>query len=219
MMAHPGTALWFAQHEWRLAWRDWLSMMTAGRRGRLPRALIATAAFVIFMHFVASWMVGRYADAVPNKATLVAISASVLLSWLLMVSQAMETTTRAFYTHSDLDLILSSPASAAKLFAVRIATVALAMALMALPLAAPFIDVLVARGGWRWLGAYGLIVAMGAAATALAVGLTVALFRLVGPKRAVRGTGHCRGDRRCVCHRPAGGLDHVLRHAVACVCR
>jgi ABC-2 type transport system permease protein len=123
-----------------------------GRPGeRLPRALIATAALVIFMRFVASWMVGRYADAVPNKATLVAISASVLLSWLLMVSQAMETTTRAFYTRSDLDLILSSPASTAKLFAVRIATVALAMALMALPLAAPFIDVLVARGGWRWL--------------------------------------------------------------------
>jgi ABC-2 type transport system permease protein len=182
-MAHPGTALWFARHEARVAWRDWLSMMTAGRRERLPRALIAIAAFVIFMHFVAFWMVGRYADAVPNKATLVAISASVLLSWLLMVSQAMETTTRAFYTRSDLDLILSSPASTAKLFAVRIATVALAMALMALPLAAPFIDVLIARGGWRWLGAYGLIVAMGAAATALAVGLTVALFRLVGPKR------------------------------------
>ncbi|MGB6965698.1 MAG: permease, partial [Xanthobacteraceae bacterium] len=58
-MAHPGTALWFAQHEWRLAWRDWLSMMTAGRRERLPRALIAIAAFVIFMHFVALWMVGR----------------------------------------------------------------------------------------------------------------------------------------------------------------
>jgi ABC-2 type transport system permease protein len=182
-MAHPGTTLWFARHEARLAWRDWLSMMTAGRRERLPRALMAIAAFVIFMHFVAFWMVGRYADAVPNKATLVAISTSVLLSWLLMVSQAMETTTRAFYTRSDLDLILSSPASTAKLFAVRIATVALAMALMALPLAAPFIDVLIARGGWRWFGAYGLIVAMGAAATAFAVGLTVTLFRLVGPKR------------------------------------
>ncbi len=182
-MAHPATALWFARHEWRLAWRDWLSMMTAGRRERLPRALIAIAAFVILMHVVAFWMVGRYANAVPDKATLVAISASILLSWLLMVSQAMETTTRAFYTRSDLDLILSSPVSAAKLFAVRIATVALAMALMALPLAAPFIDVLIAHGGWRWLGAYGLIVAMGAAATALAVGLTVALFRLVGPKR------------------------------------
>ena len=102
----------------------------------------------------------------------------------------------------------------------RIATIALSMALMALPLAAPFIDVLIARGGWRWMGAYGLIVAMGAAATALAVGLTVALFRLVGPKRtrfvaqvvaAVIGAAFR--------HRPAGDRDHVLRHAVARVCR
>ena len=41
--------------------------------------------------------------------------------------------------------------------------------MMAIPLAAPFIDVLIVRGGLRWLGAYGLIVAMGAAAAALAV--------------------------------------------------
>jgi ABC-2 type transport system permease protein len=54
---------------------------------------------------------------------------------------------------------------------------------MAVPLAAPFINVLIVQGGWHWLGAYGLIVAMGATATALAVALTVALFRLVGPKR------------------------------------
>jgi len=182
-MAQPGTALWFAQHESRLAWRDWLATMTAGRRERLPRALIAIAVFVVFMHFVAYWMVGRYANAVADKETLVAISASVLLSWFLMVSQAMESTTRAFYARSDLDLILSSPASAEKVFAVRISTIALPMAMMALPLAAPFIDVLIARGGWRWMGAYGLIVAMGATATALAVGLTVVLFRVTGPKR------------------------------------
>ena len=118
-----------------------------------------------------------------DKPTLVAITASVLLSWLLMVSQAMESMTRAFYARSDLDLILASPVAASKLFAVRIATMALSMAMMAMPLAAPFIDVLIARGGWRWLGAYGLIVAMGAAATALAVGLTVALFRVIGAKR------------------------------------
>ena len=183
MTAVPGSAVWFARHESRLAWRDWLAMMTAGRRERLRRVVIAIAVFVIFMHFVAYWVVGRYADAAPDKATLVAISASVLLSWLLMISQAMESTTRAFYSRSDLDLILASPAAVEKIFAVRIATVALSMAMMALPLAAPFIDVLVARGGWRWIGAYGLIAAMGAAATALAVALTVALFRVIGPKR------------------------------------
>ncbi len=182
-MMQAGTAPWFARHEWRLAWRDWISMMTAGRRERLPRALIAIAFFVGFMHLVAYWMVGRYAAAVPDKAALVTISASILLSFCLMVSQAMESATRAFYSRSDLDLLLSSPASAEKIFAVRMATIALSVAMMALPLAVPFIDVLVARGGWHWLGAYGLIVAMGTTATAIALAVTVALFRAVGPKR------------------------------------
>jgi ABC-2 type transport system permease protein len=107
----------------------------------------------------------------------------VLLSWLLMVSQAMESTTRAFYARSDLDLIVASPVAAERLFAVRISTVALAVAAMALPLAGPFIDMLIVRGGWHWFGAYGVIVAMGAAATAVAVALTVALFRAIGPRR------------------------------------
>jgi ABC-2 type transport system permease protein len=179
----PGTAVWFARHESRLAWRDWLSMITAGRRERLRRVVIAILVFAVFMHFVAYWMVGRYADAPVDTSMLVTITASVLLSWFLMISQAMESMTRAFYARSDLDLILASPVAAQRLFAVRIATVAISVAMMAIPLAAPFIDILVVRGGLRWMGAYGLIVAMGAAAAALAVGFTVALFRIIGPKR------------------------------------
>jgi ABC-2 type transport system permease protein len=183
MTSQPGTTVWFAQHEARLAWRDWIAMMTAGRRERLRRVAITILGFVIFMHVVAYGMVGRYANAVAEKQTLVAITASMLLSWLLMVSQAMETMTRAFYSRSDLDLILASPVAASRVFAVRIATIALTMAMMALPLAAPFINVLMANGGLRWLGAYGLIAAMGAAATALAVALTVGLFRAIGGRR------------------------------------
>lgn len=179
----PGTAVWFARHESRLAWRDWLSMITAGRRERLRRVVIAILVFAVFMHFVAYWMVGRYADAPVDTSMLVTITASVLLSWLLMISQAMESMTRAFYSRSDLDLILASPVAAQRLFAVRIATVAISVAMMAIPLAAPFIDILIVRGGLHWMGAYGLIVAMGAAAAALAVGFTVALFRIIGPKR------------------------------------
>jgi ABC-2 type transport system permease protein len=183
MSAAAGTAVWFAQHEWRLAWRDWLSMMTAGRRERLRKVIVGIAAFFAFMHLVATWMVGRYADAAIDKQALIAVTATALLSWLLMISQAMESITRAFYARSDLDLILASPVASNRLFGVRIATVALATTMMALPLAAPFIDVLIVRGGWRWLGAYGLIVAMGAASAALAVALTVALFRVLGAKR------------------------------------
>ena len=98
-------------------------MITAGRRERLRRVVIAILVFAIFMHFVAYWMVGRYADAPIDKPMLVTITASVLLSWLLMISQAMESMTRAFYARSDLDLILASPVAAQRLFAVRIATV------------------------------------------------------------------------------------------------
>jgi ABC-2 type transport system permease protein len=182
-MIQPGTALWFARHEARLAWRDWIAMMTAGRRERQWKVAIGFAVFVILMHAVAYSVVGRFAGATADKPMLVAITASLLLSWLLMASQAMESMTRAFYARADLDLILASPVAVHRFFAVRIATVALSVALTALPLAVPFIDMLVVRGGWRWLGAYGVIAAMGAAAAAFAVVLTAALFHACGPKR------------------------------------
>ena len=156
-MSQPGTLTWFAQHESRLAWRDWLAMMTAGRRRRVRTVAIALTVFAVFMHVVAYSMVGRFAAVGLNadKATLVVITGSLLLSWSLMVSQAMESVTRAFYARSDLDLILSSPAAARKVFAVRIATMALSIVLMGVLLAAPFINVLAAFGGSRWLAAYG----------------------------------------------------------------
>jgi ABC-2 type transport system permease protein len=184
-MSRPASLAWFAHHEARLAWRDWLAMMTAGRRRRVRTVAIALIVFVTFMHFVAYSMVGRFADIGPDagKATLVAITGSLLLSWSLMLSQAMESVTRAFYSRFDLDLILSSPVTAQKVFAVRIATMALSIALMSALLAAPFINILAALGGPRWLCAYGVVAAMGLAAAACAVALTVALFKAIGPKR------------------------------------
>jgi len=182
-MIQPGTAVWFARHESRLAWRDFVAMMTAGKAARRRRVALGLAAFVIVMHVVAWFAVGAVAAAVVDKHFLIGVTATILLAWLLMVSQAMESITRAFYARADLDLILASPVAAQRLFAVRIATVALVVAAMALPLAGPFIDMLAVRGGAHWLGAYGVIFAMGAAATAVAVALTVALFRIIGPKR------------------------------------
>jgi len=82
-------------------------MLTAGRRERLWKVAIAVGAFVAVMHAVAYSLVGRFAAATPDKPMLVAVSASLLLSWLLTVSQAMESMTRAFYSRSDLDLILA----------------------------------------------------------------------------------------------------------------
>ena len=79
--------------------------------------------------------------------------------------------------------MMSSPATLANLFSVRIAAIALAVTVMALLFSTPFIDVLVIGGGARWLAAFGVVVAMGLSAAAIAIAVTILLFRLIGPAR------------------------------------
>ncbi len=54
---------------------------------------------------------------------------------------------------------------------------------MALLLSTPFVDVLVIGGGVRWFAAYGVVVAIGLSAAAVAIAVTLLLFRLIGPSR------------------------------------
>jgi ABC-2 type transport system permease protein len=184
-VSRPATIAWFARHELRLAWRDWLAMITAGGRTRVRTVAIVLVAVGAFMHVVAYSMVSRFAGAAldPDKTTLVVVTGSALLSGSLMLSQAMESVTRAFYTRSDLDLLLSSPIDPARAFSIRIAAIAVSVMAMAALLASPFINVLAALGGARWLLAYIAVVAMAAAAVALAALMTTALFQMIGPKR------------------------------------
>ncbi|HEX3430362.1 MAG TPA: hypothetical protein VHT03_05700 [Rhizomicrobium sp.] len=179
------TLAWFARHEMRLAWRDLVAMLTAGRRAREKTAVFGAAVFVAVMHGIA-WLILRNMPAPgphPDLGTLIAVTSAMLLSGSAMLSQAMENVTRAFYSRSDLELILSSPAPVQRLFAVRLGATALSVGAMSLLIAGPFIDVLAWRDGWFWLGSYGAIGAVALLATALAVVFTLALFRAIGPKR------------------------------------
>ena len=175
---------WFARHEIRLAWREWLAMMTGGR-GKRKRAIIGLIIFAAIMHLPAWAVIGRFADLQPplDKPTLMVIAATIFLAWALMLSQAIESVTRVFYARADLDLIMSSPAPLTNVFSVRIAAIALSVTGMALLLSTPFVDVLVIGGGVRWLSAFGVVVAIGLSASAVAIAITVMLFRLIGPSR------------------------------------
>jgi ABC-2 type transport system permease protein len=175
----------FARHEIRLAWREWLAMMTAGRRGRKRTAVIGLLVFAAIMHLPAYAVIGRFAglQASLDKSSLIVITATIFLAWALMLSQAIESVTRVFYARADLDLIMSSPVTLANVFAVRIAAIALSIIAMALLLSTPFIDVLVIGGGLRWFAAYGVVVAIGLSAAAIAIAVTLLLFRLIGPSR------------------------------------
>jgi ABC-2 type transport system permease protein len=184
-MSSAAALTWFARHELRLAWREWLAMMTGGRRGRKRRAVIGLIAFAAIMHLPAYAVIGRFADLQPplDKSALIVITATIVLAWALMLSQAIESVTRVFYARADLDLIMSSPVRLANVFSVRIAAIALSVIAMALLLSTPFVDVLVIGGGIRWLAAYGVVIAIGLSAAAVAIAVTIVLFRLIGPSR------------------------------------
>jgi len=179
------TALtWFARHEFRLAWREWLAMMTGGRR-KARTAVIGLVIFAALMHLPAWAVIGRYAylRAPLDKTSLIVMTATVLLAWALMLSQAIESVTRVFYSRADLDLIMSSPARLANVFSIRIGAIALTVTAMALLLSTPFVDVLVLGGGARWLAAFVVVTAIGLSAAACAIAITIMLFRLIGPAR------------------------------------
>jgi ABC-2 type transport system permease protein len=181
----PATFAWLARHEFRLAWRDLIALLTGGRRGRLRIVIGAALTFFILMHLLAYAILAEaLATGIPvNEANLFVVTGCGILAWSLMISQAIEMVTRAFYARADLDLILSSPASARRLFAVRVLAITASTTFMAVPMTSPFINVLAYWDSPGWLSAYGVLVAMGAVATALAMALTVGLFATIGPKR------------------------------------
>ncbi len=185
MTGPPGSIRWFAAHEARLAWRDLRFLVRRGARRSRFGLMIGMLVLGLFLHWLANRMFGEVgaAASLADRPTLVVMTGILIMGWMLMLSQAMEAVTRAFYTRADLELLLSSPASAWKLFAVRIVAMAAALGAMSLVMAAPFLNILAWNGGARWLGGFGVIVAFVLIAVAVAVALTVALFAVIGPRR------------------------------------
>lgn len=181
----PASMPWFAAHEWRLMWRDGIAMMTGGHPTRRIALIVILIIAAVLMHLMANAIVAPWvADGViADKPTLVLITGTGLLLWTVMLSQSLESVTRAYYSRSDLDLILSSPASARRLFAVRTGITAATTLLLSCLLASPIVDVLIVHNGAHWLLAYPALAALSAIATALSVLITLGLFRVAGPKR------------------------------------
>src|SRR5262249_28837996 len=139
-MSSVAALSWFARHELRLAWREWLAMMTGGRGRGTPPGRVGLGLFSAIFSLPCLAGGGRFAaiEAPLDKSAGLIMTAMILLSWALILSQAIESVTRVFYARADLDLIMSSPATLASLFSVRIAAIALTVTGMALLLATPF---------------------------------------------------------------------------------
>ncbi|MEM7214963.1 MAG: permease [Pseudomonadota bacterium] len=180
-----GSLFWFARHEFNLSWRDFMRMMSAGKSGR-EKAIVAFIVFaVLVVHVIAYlFLAPAIRDGLTIDKTLFAtVSGSLLLTFSLMMSQAMELVTRVFYSRSDLDLILSSPVSARRIFAVRIAAISVATSALSLLIFGSAINVLVIFESIWWLAAFPVLVACGAFATALSLLMTILMFETIGAKR------------------------------------
>jgi ABC-2 type transport system permease protein len=80
-MSQPATLSWFARHEIRLFWRDWIAMLTAGKRKRESLIGVMAIAFLIFVHLLAHYLVSPLAQdgVLLDKTTMIFVTASVFL--------------------------------------------------------------------------------------------------------------------------------------------
>ena len=178
----PGSYGWLLRHELRLAMRDWI------RPGGEWRAAITALVLMAALHGF-GWLVvqgaspHRLGQIIDDPILALLVGFGVISIFGMLAAQSMEAVTRAFYVRGDLELILSSPASARRLFVVRMAAITLTTMWLAGFLVLPVIDMLAILRDARWLTSYGLLLAMAALAQTFSLVVTVALFKWLGPKR------------------------------------
>lgn len=173
----------FLLHESRLAWRDLVAMLTGGKRRKPWRILLGVGLFITFLHWLCLIMLQNGLGPKHSLTTYVSVTSAMLLSFLLMLSQAMESITRSFYTRGDLDIILSAPTGARPILLLRLTIQTIMVSFLSVLLIGPMLNVLAFTDSPRWLAGYGMALIMGFLATTFGLLMVIGLFHLVGQKR------------------------------------
>ena len=168
------------RHDLLISWRRLCGFL---RAGSTVKALALIGLALTALHLIAwpfaGWLLEM--EAKEGAAPLFGMGFVVVLPWLM--SQGLTGATRALYSRGDLDLLLSAPLPPRKILAARAIAVAIenfgGIGMFLLPLA----NAAALRGGWRWLAIYPALAASVLLVTALSFGLTLGLFRMLGPKR------------------------------------
>lgn len=172
------------RNEWRLATRGLMSMI--GRGGQRPSLRLAglLSVMLLVVFGIASAILSQVGvlDA-SNPATLITVSINLCFIFILMVSAALDSATFTLYSRGDYDLLFSAPVSPKVILLVRAANVfCFAIAKVTL-YGAPFLLLLALERGPQWLLGFPLFMGLALLASALAIGLAMALVRLIGIKR------------------------------------
>ena len=175
--SRPGTAAWLIRHEIRLFWR--------GVVGKRVWPLVVALVLLTAGEHYGAWRLEQALPdgAWPPVATWILGGATWLLM-SLMLSQTILMSVTALFDRGDLDLLLSSPLPTRTVFLARALGIAFNAGVLYLFLLAPFANVGPFVGHPAFLAIYPTLVALALGTTALGMGLTLALVRLLGARRA-----------------------------------
>ncbi|WP_395647144.1 hypothetical protein [Terricaulis sp.] len=184
-MFRPGSVLWLLGHELRITTRNWSA---AARRNNpksgVVRALIFYAILGALLLFGGFWLAKVIAPIPPSlDPTLLGfVGAIFALLFTFMLSQSLMLITESLYQRGDLDLLLASPLPPWRILIVRMAAVAINVALFYLILSTAVFVWLPLFGGWRWMAFMPAVLLLALFATAAGLLLAQVMFRLIGPK-------------------------------------
>lgn len=184
-MPAPGSLPWLLRHDLRLAWRDF----RAGFGALGPRGLGGLILLVAAVMHAAVWGIAEDVGALAadpatrHQAFEVALPLSGFVL-LLMLAQTLNGATKLLYARGDLDLLLSAPVSPRLVLAGRALAVAIGAFASAAIFALPLADAGVLSGHVGMLALYPALASGALAVAALGLAATLALFRVVGPRRA-----------------------------------
>lgn len=198
MSPAPGTFLWLLANDVRLNWRRFAGML--GGAGQLlvadpskahgfhRRAWVMTLAAVLVSHLlawpVAVWF-GSLWDGSRTDSTASGIMAGVVVSvFSWMIAQSLFGVMRTLYDRGDLDLLLGSPLHVGRIFAAKSAAVAASTMTSVAVLVLPLANMGALLGRPAWLAVYPVLASLALMATAFALLMSLALFFLLGPRRA-----------------------------------
>jgi ABC-2 type transport system permease protein len=187
MSARPGSALWLLKHELRLFW---LNSAVSGKgapakRGLSKRAIARWIGLWLIFHAGAFVLLRELRGPVWELPPPLLLGLTVIMAclFMFMLSSGLKSSVEALFDRGDLDLLLSSPLPSRSIFTVRLLAMVVAVGAWYLFFLAPFANVGLALGQFRWLGIYPTIVGAAAVASSFAMLLTLGLVRLLGARR------------------------------------
>ena len=175
-IASPGSLVWLAWHELRLAWRG------RSKGGARIIALVMLAVYVCVGCATAVGLLGIPIVFDPRIGLGALVGATVALSF--MTTQAILGSQQTLYQTRDLDLMFTAPIDGRTVLLAKLAGIAgiivLTYAFLLLPMVVP----VAVLGHPGLFGVVGVLASLAMIAAAVGIAITLALAKLAGPRAA-----------------------------------